>query len=58
MVHHRGGHRRDLRRVPVGITTKETPETLTDHDLPELLAALQAGEVTDRIRQSPEWILQ
>jgi hypothetical protein len=32
--------------------------TLTDHDLPELLATLQAGEMTDRIRASLEWILQ
>jgi putative transposase len=32
--------------------------TLTDHDLSELLAALQAGEMTDRIRTSLEWILQ
>jgi len=32
--------------------------TLTDHDLSELLAALQAGEVTDTIRTSLEWILQ
>ncbi len=32
--------------------------TLTDHDLSELLAALKAGEVTDTIRASLEWILQ
>ena len=32
--------------------------TLTDHDLTELLAALQAGELTDRIRSSLEWVLQ
>jgi transposase-like protein len=32
--------------------------TLTDHDLSELLAALRAGEVTDTIRTSLEWILQ
>jgi transposase-like protein len=31
---------------------------LTDHDLSELLAALKAGEFTDRIRSSVEWILQ
>ena len=31
---------------------------LTDHDLSELLAALKAGEFTDRIRTSLEWILQ
>jgi len=32
--------------------------TLTDHDLSELLAALKAGEMTDTIRASLEWILQ
>jgi putative transposase len=32
--------------------------TLTDHDLSELLAALKAGEVTDTVRSSLEWILQ
>lgn len=32
--------------------------TLTESDLSELLAALQAGEFTDRIRASLEWILQ
>jgi transposase-like protein len=32
--------------------------TLTDHDLSALLAALQAGDLTDPIRQSLEWILQ
>ena len=31
---------------------------LTDHDLSELLAALRAGELTDTIRTSLEWILQ
>lgn len=31
---------------------------LTDHDLSELLAALQAGSLTDTIRTSLEWILQ
>ena len=31
---------------------------LTDHDLSELLAALKAGEMTDTIRMSLEWILQ
>jgi hypothetical protein len=40
-----------------GITKETTPVTLTDHDLSEL-AALEAGEVTDQIRQSLEWILQ
>ena len=32
--------------------------TLTDFDLSALLAALQAGELTDPIRQSLEWVLQ
>jgi putative transposase len=32
--------------------------TLTDSDLTELLAALKAGEMTDTIRTSLEWILQ
>ncbi len=32
--------------------------TLTDSDLSELLVALKAGEVTDTIRASLEWILQ
>jgi transposase-like protein len=32
--------------------------TLTDHDLSDLLAALKAGEMTDKIRTSLEWVLQ
>src|SRR5207244_11094590 len=36
----------------------DQPVTLTDLDLSELLATLQAGEVTDTIRTSLEWILQ
>ncbi len=32
--------------------------TLTDFDLSELLAALKAGDLTDPIRQSLEWVLQ
>lgn len=31
---------------------------LTESDLSELLAALKAGEMTDTIRSSLEWILQ
>ena len=31
---------------------------LTDHDLSELLDALRAGEMTDTIRTSLEWVLQ
>ncbi len=39
--------------------TKETrPVTLTESDLSDLLAALKAGEFTERIRSSLEWILQ
>jgi transposase-like protein len=41
------------------ITKKESPPvTLTDHDLSDLLAALKAGEMTDTIRTSLEWVLQ
>ena len=32
--------------------------TLTDHDPSELLAATHAGEFTDHIRASSQWILQ
>ena len=32
--------------------------TLTDSDLTDLLAALKAGEMTDTIRTSLEWVLQ
>jgi putative transposase len=32
--------------------------TLTDHDLSELLAAIKAGDMTDKIRTSIEWVLQ
>jgi putative transposase len=32
--------------------------TVTDHDLSDLLDALRAGEMTDTIRTSLEWILQ
>jgi putative transposase len=34
------------------------PVALTESDLSELLAALQAGEMTDTIRRSLEWVLQ
>jgi transposase-like protein len=30
---------------------------LSDHDLSDLLAALKAGELTDPIRSSLEWVL-
>jgi transposase-like protein len=32
--------------------------THTDHDLSELLAAIKAGDMTDKIRSSLEWVLQ
>jgi transposase-like protein len=32
--------------------------TLTDHDLSELLAAVQAGEMTETVRLSLAWVLQ
>jgi len=32
--------------------------TLTNHDLTELLAALKAGEMTETIRTSLQWVLQ
>ena len=32
--------------------------TLTDFDLSELLAAIKAGDMTDKIRSSLEWVLQ
>jgi putative transposase len=41
-----------------GYAEGDTPVTLTDSDLTELLAALKAGEMTDTIRTSLEWILQ
>jgi putative transposase len=39
-------------------TKENTPVTLTDHDLSELLAAVQAGEMTDTVRLSLAWVLQ
>ena len=41
-----------------GFTKEMPPVALTDSDLSELLAALKAGEMTDTIRSSLEWILQ
>jgi transposase-like protein len=41
-----------------GYTKETTPVTLTDHDLSALLAALKAGEITETVRTSLEWILQ
>ena len=41
-----------------GFTKEKPPVALTESDLSELLAALEAGEMTDTIRSSLEWILQ
>jgi transposase-like protein len=41
-----------------GFTKETTPVTLTDHDLSTLLAALKAGDITETVRTSLEWILQ
>jgi putative transposase len=35
-----------------------TPVTFTDSDLSELLAAVKAGEMTEKIRTSLAWVLQ
>ena len=40
------------------ITKRRTPVALTESDLSDLLDALRAGEMTDTIRRSLEWILQ
>jgi hypothetical protein len=32
--------------------------TLTDHDLSELLAGVQAGQMTEIVRLSVAWVLQ
>jgi transposase-like protein len=39
-------------------TKENTRVALTDHDLSELLAAVQAGEMTDTVRLSLAWVLQ
>jgi putative transposase len=41
-----------------GDTKENPPVALTESDLSHLLAALKAGEMTDTIRTSLEWILQ
>jgi transposase-like protein len=42
-----------------GFTSKgDTPVALTKSDLSELLAAVQAGEMTEKIRASLAWVLQ
>jgi putative transposase len=40
-----------------GFTKRRSPVTLTEFDLSDLLAALRAGEMTDIIGTSLEWIL-
>jgi hypothetical protein len=37
---------------------EKPPVALTEFDLSQLLAALKAGEMTDTIRASLEWMLQ
>jgi putative transposase len=39
-------------------TKENTPVTLTDFDLSQLLAAVQAGEMTETVRLSLSWVLQ
>jgi putative transposase len=41
-----------------GFTKEKPPVALSESDLSELLAALKAGDMTDTIRSSLEWILQ
>jgi hypothetical protein len=41
-----------------GFTKEKPPVALSESDLSALLAALKAGEMTDPIRSSLEWILQ
>jgi hypothetical protein len=41
-----------------GFTKEKPPVALRESDLSELLAALKAGEMTDTIRSSLEWVLQ
>ena len=41
-----------------GFTKEKPPVALNESDLSELLVALKAGEVTDTIRASLEWVLQ
>jgi putative transposase len=41
-----------------GSTKEKPPVALSQSDLSELLAALKAGDMTDTIRSSLEWILQ
>jgi integrase len=44
--------------VVIARTRKEPPVTLTESDLSELLDALKAGELTERVPTSLEWILE
>jgi putative transposase len=41
-----------------GTREETTPMTLTNHDLTELLAALKAGDMTETVRTSLQWVLQ
>lgn len=53
------GHRREAWCVPARVHTKETtPVTYTEFDLSDLLAAVQTGEMTEKIRASLGWVLQ
>jgi transposase-like protein len=52
------GHRRDARRDLAGYTKENTPVTLSQSDLSELLDALRAGGDLDIVRKSVELVLQ
>jgi putative transposase len=44
--------------LPKSTQRRHTPVAFTDSDLSELLAAVQAGELTEKIRTSLTWVLQ
>jgi putative transposase len=52
------GHRRDARRDLAGYTKENTPVTLSQSDLLDLLDALRAGGDLDIVRKSVEFVLQ
>lgn len=52
------GHRGRPRRVQIKTHQRRPAATLTEFDRSELLEAIKAGELTERIRASLEWILQ
>jgi putative transposase len=52
------GHRRDARRDLAGYTKENTPVTLSQSDLMDLLDALRAGGDLDIVRKSVELVLQ